>query len=308
MTIFVLFLMFLGAGADVAFGTGGPVMTMLALIVGLGSAWGTYLAGDRAVLASSSAQPLAELLASATTDDDRFRYRQYQNVVEEVAISAGVPTPTTYVIPDPDPNAFATGRDPAHASIAVTEGLLRTLNREELQGVVAHEMGHVRNLDIRLMMIVAALVGGVVLLADWSGRWMWWGGGRGRSRRDSNDSGALGIVLIVVWVIAMILAPIIAQLLAMSVSRTRESQADATGAELTRNPLGLASALRKIDNAVAPTTMIKRSAANLCIADPLGRPVNEREGRWASLMATHPPMAKRIAALEAMAYASGPRP
>jgi heat shock protein HtpX len=298
VTVFVLFLAFIGAGLDFGvLGTGG-ILTVLAVVIGLGSAWGTYLAGDRAVLASAGAQPLDEYLrATAPTDENRLRYQQFDNIVAEMAIAAGVPKPKAYVIPDGDPNAFATGRDPAHASIAVTEGLLKSLNREELQGVVAHEMGHVRNLDIRLMMIVAALAGGVVLLANWTGRI---GFRRGSSR--GRGSGAAGLVVLAIWLVAVIVAPIVARLLSLWVSRTRESLADATSAELTRNPLALAHALRKIDGAVAPTTAIKSGSALLCIADPVGRSINEREGAWANLWATHPPMAKRIAALEAMGY------
>ena len=141
------------------------------------------------MLASAAAVPVETRLARPRSDDDRLRYRQFQNVVEEMAIASGIPKPQAYVIPDDDPNAFATGRDPEHASIAVTEGLLRSLNREELQGVVAHEMGHIRNLDIRLMTVVAALVGAVVLLADWSGRAMRFGGGQSRGRAASKDGG-----------------------------------------------------------------------------------------------------------------------
>jgi heat shock protein HtpX len=221
-----------------------------------------------------------------------------------MAIAAGIPRPKAYVIADTDPNAFATGRDADHASIAVTDGLLRSLNREELQGVVAHEMGHIRNLDIRLMTVVAALVGAMVLIADWTMRSVRWGGGRSRSSsRSSKSSGAAGAIFFVVWIIAIMLAPLIGQLLALAVSRQREYLADATGAELTRNPLGLASALEKIEDAVEPTPSIKRGTAHLCIADPLGRAVSGREGAWADLWATHPPMLKRIAALRAMALA-----
>jgi heat shock protein HtpX len=305
MIAFISFLTLIGAGFDLfVVGDSQMLGTVLAVVIASGSAWGTLRFGDRAVLASAAAVPLEERLAGAATDEDRLRYQQFGNVVDEMAIAAGVPRPAPYVIPDDDPNAFATGRDPEHASIAVTEGLLKRLNREELQGVVAHEMGHVRNFDTRLMMIVAALVGGVVLLADWSARSMRFGFGRGR--RSSKDSGAAGIVLLVIWIIAMILAPIAARLLALSLSRTREYLADATGAELTRNPLALAKALQKIDGAVAPTNAIKRGSAHLCIADPLGRPVVESTSRWSNLWATHPPMERRIAALETMAYQKAP--
>jgi heat shock protein HtpX len=221
-----------------------------------------------------------------------------------MAIASGLPAPQAYVIPDPDPNAFATGKDPAHASIAVTEGLLDRLSRDELQGVVAHEMAHIRNLDIRLMTVVAALVGAILLLSDWAMRSMRFGGmGRGRSRRDKDGGGgALAIVLLVIWVLAIILAPLVGRLLALAVSREREYLADATGAELTRNPLGLARALEKIEGVHGPTSAIKRGTAHLCIADPLGLKIDNREGRWANLWATHPPMAKRIALLKQMAY------
>ena len=303
MVVFVLFLAALGAGMDLfVIGDGQmylPIATVSALVIGSGSAWLTLHNGDRAILASARAEPIEERLAIAATDDDRLRYRQFQNVVEEVAIAAGLPVPKAYVIPDDDANAFATGRDPAHASIAVTDGLLRMLNRDELQAVVAHEMSHIRNYDIRLLMVIAALAGAVVLLADWSGRVTGFGG---RGRRGSKSSGAAGLVFLAIWIIAIIVAPIVARLLAMAVSRTREYLADASGAELTRNPLALASALQKIEAATAPTGAIKRGAAALCITDPLGHKVNEKEGRWANLWATHPPMAKRIEALRAMAY------
>jgi heat shock protein HtpX len=219
-----------------------------------------------------------------------------------MAIAAGIPRPRLYVIPDPDPNAFATGRGPGFASIAVTEGLLRIVNREELQGVVAHEMSHIRNYDIRLMTVVAALVGAITLLSDWVTRERRGGSGFGRSGSRDRDGGSGNPVLFVVWIIAIILAPVVAQILAMMVSRQREYLADATGAELTRNPLSLASALQKIEAAAAPTTAIGRGVAHLCIGDPLGRKMGMREGFWADLLATHPPMPKRIAALRSMAY------
>jgi len=305
MAVFIGFLAFLGAGLDLfVIGEGqfyAPVATTAALAIGGGQAWWSLRNGDRAVLRSSSAVPLAERLAQAASDDDRLRYRQFENIVEEMAIAAGLPKPQAYVIADDDPNAFATGRDPEHASIAVTEGLLRMLNREELQGVVAHEMSHIRNLDIRLMTVVAALVGAILLLADWSGRAMRFGGGGSRSGRKGKGGGAAAVFL-VVWIVAMILAPLIGRLLATAVSRRREYLADATGAELTRHPLGLASALEKIEGAAGPTPSVKRGTAHLCIADPLGMKIDEREGRWANLWATHPPMSKRIAALKAMAY------
>jgi len=307
MGVFVAFLFFLGYGVD-AFYLGVapiPVAGLVALVVGIASAASGFYHGDKAVLGSSSAVPLEDLLAKASPEQ-QFRLEQFANVADEMAIAAGLPRPRLFVIPDADPNAFATGRDPEHASIAVTQGLLDTLSRDELQGVVAHEMSHVRNYDIRLMTVVAAMVGAIVLLSDWATRGMRWGAGsRGRSR-DGKGGGGAGIVLLVLWVVAILLAPLIAQVLAMMVSRRREYLADASGAELTRNPQALAEALRKVEFAAEPTRSIKRGTANLCIADPLGRKAGLREGFWADLFASHPPMVKRIRALREMAFLPAP--
>jgi heat shock protein HtpX len=273
------------------------------LSVGSGSSLLSYFAGDRAVLLATGAQPLDQIAASAS-DDEKLKLQRLQNVTEEMAIAAGLPLPRVYLVPDADPNAFATGRGPGTSSIAVTRGLLDTLDREELQGVIAHEMSHIRNLDVRLMTIVAALVGTAALVSEWARRGMMWGGGS--RRRDDGDrdggGGALGLIFFVIWIIAIIIAPLAAQALAMLVSRKREYLADASGAELTRNPLGLARALEKIEGAVAPTRSINRGSAHLCIADPLGRQVNLKEGFWSDLFASHPPMPARIAALKEMAF------
>jgi len=304
---FLAVLLILGAGFDSLYigELGGvvPVGSLLALGVGSVGAAASYYTGDRAVLLSSGARPIAEVAATAA-DADKLKLQQLDNVVDEMAIAAGIPRPPVYLVPDPDPNAFATGRGPGHASIAVTRGLLDALDREELQGVIAHEMSHIRNLDTRVMTIVATLVGAVALLADWSRRGMWFGGGRRRDG-DRDGAGAAGAIFFVVWIVAMIAAPLAAQLLAMMVSRKREFLADASGAELTRNPLGLARALETIESAVAPTRAIKQGSAHLCIADPLGRQPNAAGGGWSSLFASHPPMAQRIAALRQMAYQLG---
>ena len=310
MLAFVAFFLFLGFGFDAFYlgaARGGfPVGSVIALGIGSVSAAVSYFSGDRAVLLSTAAQPVEALQASAT-DADRLKLRQLENVVDEMAIASGLPRPKVYVVPDADPNAFATGRDPAHASLAVTRGLLDTLDREELQGVVAHEMSHIRNLDVRVMTMVAALAGAVALLSDWARRGMAWGGGRRRDRDDDRGGGAAGIILLVVWLVAILIAPLVAQLLAMMVSRRREYLADASGAELTRNPLGLARALEKIDAAAGPTPIVNRGTAHLCIADPLGRPMNLREGAVANLFASHPPMAARIDALKEMAFQGSSR-
>jgi heat shock protein HtpX len=305
MAGFAAFLAFLGYGFDLFYlGIPYPVAGLVALIIGLVSVWHVYRYGDREVLGSVDALAMGPAMAAAVSDEQRLKLTQLQNVTEEMAIAAGIPRPRLYLIFDTDPNAFATGRGPGYASIAMTQGLLDALNREELQGVVAHEMSHIRNYDIRLMTVVAGLVGAITLLSDWVSRdrQSRVSPARSESRDDKDGGGAAAVVFFILWIIAIVLAPIIAQILAMMVSRQRESLADASGAELTRNPEALASALQKIEAAVAPTQSIKRGVAHLCIADPLGRKMGLREGFWADLLATHPPMAKRIAALRAMAY------
>jgi heat shock protein HtpX len=232
------------------------------------------------------------------------------NVVEEMAIAAGIPRPRVWLIADPDPNAFATGLDQEHAHIAVTDGLLATCNREELQAVIAHEMGHVKNLDVRLMTFLAALVGAVALMSDGMGRMLRGGAqfgsfGGGRSRGKKDNLGKLVLVLLAVWIVSWLIAPLVTRMLALGVSRKREFLADAMSAQFTRNPLALASALDKIEHADAPTTSIKRGSAHLCIADPLGRKSSLREGKLADWFGTHPPMAIRVARLKAMGYRSG---
>lgn len=293
MVGFILFLGFIGLGFDY-FYLGIfedelmlPIGTIVAVVFGTAMATRSLHSGAKAVLQSTGAVP---------ADPANPSQLQLINVVEEMSIASGLPKPQVFVVPDPDPNAFATGKDPQHSYVAVTQGLLDTLNREELQGVIAHEMSHVRNYDIRLMTVIAAFVGSIVLLSDSGRRGVRFGGLAGRSKSRTG-----GIVLIL-WLISIVMAPFIAQVMAMLVSRRREYLADASGAELTRNPLGLASALRKIENAVSPTESIKRGAAHLCIVDPLGRSLNSKEGFTAELFGTHPPIEKRILALDAMAY------
>lgn len=257
----------------------------------------SYSAGPTNILKSTGAR---EIIDAQTPQET-----QLVNVVEEMSVASGITKPHIWIVDDPDPNAFATGHDESDSNIAVTQGLLAICSRDELQAVIAHEMGHIKNLDVRLMTLLAALVGAVALIANGAGRVMFNGGlGRGRSRDGDRDSGnnPLVILLFVVWIISWILAPIITRLLAMGVSRKREYLADAMSAQFTRNPLALASALTKIENASEPTRSIKGGAAHLCIADPLGRAVNGSEGKMAELFGTHPPMPTRIARLKMMGY------
>lgn len=291
--IFILFFLFIGLGFDYYYGVRlqMPIFTVVALLFGVIAAYSGYRYGDQLVLYSTHAREL---------DFSDPKQKQWQNVVEEVSIAAGIPLPKTYIIEDPDPNAFATGRSPETASIAVTRGLLEALNRDELQAVAAHEMSHVKNFDIRLMLMIAVLVGAVALIADWARRGLFYGGRR--SSRRSEGSGYIVLVILVIWLITVILAPILSQLMALFVSRKREYLADASGAELTRNPLALASALEKISSHVEPTRSINQGTAHLCICDPKGQALANKEGWAADLFATHPPINKRIEALKAMAY------
>jgi heat shock protein HtpX len=308
---FILFFAWLGFGGDLVlflsqpgaeddgYRHAFPWLAFVMATVGGGLAWFSWREGPHEVLWSAGATEL-----KSPTDPAHIAY---VNVVEEMSIAAGVPRPRIYLIRDADPNAFATGQDEHTASIAVTEGLLRVCNRDELQAVVAHELGHIKNLDVRLMTLLASLVGTVALLSDGIGRMMWHGrlpgGGSSRSRGGGKkDMGPLVIVLLVVWVLSWILAPIVTRLLALGVSRQREYLADAMAAQFTRNPLALASALEKVENAAAPTTSIKRGAAHLCIADPSGRRLTSQQGWLADRLATHPPMSMRIARLRAMGY------
>ena len=298
---FVLFFAWLGFGGDYIWALSSshhpfPWLGILLTTGAIVTAWYSYRTGPEKVLWATGAHELID----PQTDTER----QLVNVVEEMAIAAGVPRPRIWIVPDEDPNAFATGHDPRDSHIAVTNGLLRICNRDELQGVIGHELGHVKNLDVRLMTTLAALVGAVLLVRDGMGRMM----GRGRlpvrsSGRRGKDAGPLLAILLALWVISWIIAPLVTQLLAMAVSRRREYLADAMSAQFTRNPLALASALQKIESAAAPTESIKSGAAHLCIADPLGRPLTNHEGWLADTFATHPPMSMRISRLKGMGYA-----
>lgn len=309
VALFILFFAWIGFGGDAVLMLGSvdaggvmhykiPLIGIAVTIIAAIAATVSMRTGPRQVLWSSGARPLE---TASTTEE-----RQLLNIVEEMAIASGLPKPKVYLIDDPDPNAFATGRDAPTACLAVTTGLLTTLNREELQAVIGHEMAHVRNLDVKLMTTIAALVGVIVLMSDGLGRALRGGFriGGGRGGKKGGAGGVIVIVLLVLWLISLLLAPLISRFMAMAVARKREYLADATSAELTRNPGALASALEKIENAAEPTKSIKRGTAHLCIADPLGRKVNLKEGRLADLFATHPPMAMRISRLKGMAYQS----
>jgi len=314
---FIVFFAWVGFGGDVAFGLltadappGAyhhvvPAIGLCTTLIAAGICWYSWRHGAERVLWSTGAW---EIVEPATAEQ-----RQLVNVVEEMAIAAGLPKPRIWVVPDEDPNAFATGHDAATASIAVTEGLLRTLSRDELQGVVAHEMAHVRNLDVRLMTLLAAMVGAIALMSDGMGRMLRGtrnigggsGGGGGRGRGKGGNP--LALVILALWLLTLIVAPVVSRILAMAVSRKREYLADATGAQLTRNPMALASALEKLAAAASPTRAITKGAAHLCIVDPAPGLLASREGFLAEALATHPPVRQRIIRLQGMAYQQAKR-
>lgn len=215
------------------------------------------------------------------------------HVVEDMAMVAQVPMPRVFIIDDPSPNAFATGNDPQHSAVAATTGLLQIMNREELEGVMGHEMSHVRNYDIRIQTIALALSAAITALVNFAGNFWWFGGGRSS---DDDDDSAIGIFAIIGSILLIILAPLAASIAQMALSRNREYLADAGAVELTRNPHGLISALQKLQNA-QPMKKVAPSSSSLYISDP---ELNRRHKRFAHLFDTHPPLDERIARLEEM--------
>ncbi|HET6837104.1 MAG TPA: M48 family metallopeptidase [Gemmatimonadales bacterium] len=311
---FLLFFAWVGFGGDLAFylmtmddgpGSYRHVVPFIGIVTTLAAAWICWYSWRRGPQRILWATGAWEMIEPVTPEQ-----KQLVNVVEEMSIAAGMSRPAIYIVPDNDPNAFATGRDAASASLAVTEGLLRTLSRDELQAVVAHEMAHIRNLDVRLMTLLAGMVGAIALLSDGLGRMLGRGGrtavrlGGGSGGRRGGGKGAmpLAVVILVLWLITLVIAPVVSRMLALAVSRKREYLADATGAQFTRNPMALASALEKLDLATGATRSIGRGAAHLCIVDPAPGMLGDREGFLADFMASHPPIKQRIIRLRGMAY------
>ena len=257
---------------------GGYLAIAVAVVIALVISAVSYYGGDSLVLAASGAKEVKPADAP-----------QLMNVINELSIAAGIPPPKVYLIHDTAPNAFATGRDPAHASVAITTGLLQKLDREELQGVMGHELSHVRNLDIRFTLLVGALVGSIALLADFFLRFTFFGGaGRGRGR-DSGGGGGAAILLVLALVLS-ILAPFFARMVQLAVSRQREFLADASSVELTRNPAGLQRALAKIAADQEVLEVANRATQHLYIVNP----IKKFESRAAGLTATHPPLVDRV--------------
>ncbi|MFH1077766.1 MAG: M48 family metalloprotease [Patescibacteria group bacterium] len=255
----------------------GPAAIAIALAVSLGMTLVSWFAGDKVALATTGAVELT----------DRSQFMTLWNTVENLAITAGIPRPRIYIVEDDAPNAFATGRDPAHASIAVTTGLLQRVEKIELEGVIAHEMSHIKNLDIRVMMVVIVLVGAIAIIGDWFLR--------SGLRRGSRDKA--GPIPLLIGLAFLILAPLVGELIKLAISRRREYLADASGALLTRYPEGLANALEKIRDANVPMQKTSSATNHLWIASPTGSGLG---ARVQSIFSTHPPIDDRIANLRGM--------
>ncbi|MEP7379328.1 MAG: M48 family metallopeptidase [Chloroflexota bacterium] len=287
LTAFLGFFGFVIGFAMSGYWQGGLFATGIAVVIAMLLTSVSYFGGDGIVLATAGARELTEQSAP-----------QLMNVVREMSIAANVPMPRVYAINDTAPNAFATGRDPKHASLAVTSGLLEKLDREELQGVIGHEMSHIRNLDIRFELLVAVLVGSIALLADFFLRFTFWGGlGGGRRGRDSGGGGgALVLIAIVLGLVLSIIAPIIGRLVQLAVSRQREYLADASSVELTRNPYGLERALVKISADREVLEVANRATQHMYFVNP----IKKWEARASGLMATHPPIVDRVNRLRAL--------
>jgi heat shock protein HtpX len=279
--LFLLLIFFLGwiLGEFTGLGKEGIV---LALIISFVATFSSYYYSDRIVLAISKAKPVT-----------KREYPYLYNVVEGLSIAAGLPKPRCYIIEDSSPNAFATGRNPKNSVIVVTTGLLEKLNRVELEGVIAHEMAHIKNYDILLGTITVVMVGIAVLLSDWILRTFFWTGGR---RSKKIGKGNAGTFLLLIGIIFALLAPFVAQLMRLAISRRREFMADASGVLLTRYPPGLISALKKLDSDTEPLEVANKATAHLYIVNPL----KDIKGKINKLFSTHPPIEERISALEKM--------
>jgi len=280
---FIVLLVAVGAAVGVLIGYGWWG-TVIALVVSAAIAFGSYWNADKIALRVSRAKPA-----------DPEQYKRLYNLVEGLCIAGGLPKPRIYIVDDPAPNAFATGRDPNHAAIAVTTGLLEMMNRVELEGVIAHELSHIKNYDILVSTLAVTLVGAVALLADVTIRMMWWNGGRVRRDGDRNDSGNpfafVGFAL-------LILAPLLARVMQAAVSRRRETLADVSACQLTRYPPGLISALEKLKADSTVTHSATRATAHLWIEQPMpGVQEGGRLGGINRMFDTHPPLEERIALL-----------
>jgi heat shock protein HtpX len=280
MTVFLVLVIVLGYG--VSYYLGNPVILYIAVIFAIVMNVGSYWFSDKLVIKMTGAKPIT-----------REQYPELWNIVENLSITAGLPMPKVYVVEDAAPNAFATGRDPEHAVVAATTGILDILDRTELEGVMAHELAHVGNRDMLVSTVAVVLAGFVAILADLFMRAMFFGGG-------DRDNGRAGIVFLILGIVGIILAPIAAQMIQLAISRKREYLADASGALLTRYPEGLASALEKIHAYNRPMRRANNATAHLFIADPFGGDKRTLGQKISGLFQTHPPATERIRRLRQM--------
>jgi heat shock protein HtpX len=279
----------IGYAIGYLFWAGGPAGVAIAVALAVILSLGSYFGGDRLVLASTRAHEVT------AAEEPRLH-----NVVEGLAIAAGIPKPRVYVVPEQAPNAFATGRNPEHSSVAVTQGLLDIMNRVELEGVIGHELSHVLDRDILIGTVVATVVGAAVLMSEFFTRSWFWSGGRVGGRRDGGgDAGVVALVLFAVGIVLLIIAPIAGQLIKLSVSRNREYLADAQGVLLTRYPPGLIGALEKIRDAPHAMRAANNATAHLWLDQPSRIP-GESTSRMEKLFSTHPPIQERIDRLRDM--------
>ncbi len=279
---FIFSILMIGIGWALSYLYNDTTILYIAVGIAVVQSWVSYYFADSIALATAHAK-----------EASKAEYGDLHRLVENLAITAGLPKPRLYVINDPSPNAFATGRDPNHAAIAVTTGLLEILEKRELEGVLAHELAHVGNRDILVMTVAVTLVGAIVLVSDMLMRsWFW------RSR-DDNDNKSSGVVMLIAIAFA-ILAPLFAQLIQLAISRKREYLADATGSMLTRFPEGLAAALEKIEHYERPMNGANRATAHLFINEPFGVKENRSRSWLATVFSTHPPIPDRVSKLRGM--------
>lgn len=302
VAVFIVLFAILGFGLDylarnIYFADGHmigfPILTVFAIIFASIQSVFSFYGGASLVLLSVHARELKP---------DTIEQQTVLNVINEMAIAARMPVPKAYIMDDPSPNAFATGRDPAHAVICVTQGLIDQMDREELQGVIGHEMSHVRDYDTRTMTMIAVLVGGIAMLSDFVYRMWFFGGfsGRDRDSRDQGEAGEAGAIIAVAVLLLAVLAPIFSQLLAMAVSRQREYLADASSVEFTRNPRALLRALQRLQQVESPLKRGTAGTAHLFMVNPREGAREDNEGFFSNLVSTHPPLSRRIARLQAM--------
>lgn len=275
------FIVVIGIGWVFSYALDTPALLPIAVMVSILMSITSYWYSDKIVIASTHAVPA-----------DGTEFLELNRIVDNLAITAGLPKPRVYVVHDPAPNAFATGRDPEHAAIAVTTGLMQILDKTELEGVIAHELSHVGNRDILVSTVAVVLVGFVALISDWFLRSLWYRGGGGGDRKGNGNA-----IILAAGIVLAILSPIIAQLMQLAISRKREFLADASGALLTRYPDGLASALAKIAKYDRPLLHTNNAVNHVWLDDPEHVETSGRRHWFANLFATHPPIADRIAAL-----------